>query len=97
MAIFVDGILVSDTLHNMTSQQFKQAFQIADNFDIDLTGVDNNNHFGFGLSTFKPIYTTIAAVAKTIRYQGLCFNGNWDMEAVNEIARFGKTKFIIID
>lgn len=81
----------------MTLKQFRAAFAIAKDFSVDLSDVDNSNHFGFGLSTFKPVYTTLNAVAKTIRWQALCFNGQWDATLLDEVSRFGRKNFLILD
>jgi hypothetical protein len=80
----------------MTKNEAKKAFEIANDFTIDLTKEDDSNHFGFGLPDFKPVYTTVKAVARTMRWQGCLFNGTWDMNAINEVIHFGRKNFMII-
>jgi len=53
--------------------------------------------YGFGLPHFKPVHTTIEAVAKVIRWQARQFNGQWDHPALDEVARIGRKKFLIVD
>ena len=80
----------------MTLQQFQQAFDIAKNFNRDLSNVDDSILFGYGLPDFKPVHTTLEAVAKTIRWQALQFNGQWDAEALNEVAEAGRRNFLVL-
>lgn len=79
----------------MTKKQADAAFKIA-NSNVDLAQVDESNLFGCGLSSFKPTYTTLDAVAKLMRWQGQKFNGQWDMEAINEVVSIGRKKFLIL-
>jgi hypothetical protein len=83
--------------HVMTLAQFRKAFAIADDKSIDLSNVDDNTLFGFGLASFKPVPTTLSAVAKVIRHQALQFNGQWDAEALVELTPLARRKFIILD
>jgi len=79
----------------MTKDEFRQAMEIAKS-GKDLTNVDDSNLFGFGLRDFKPVATSLDAVAKTIRWQSFRFDGSVDMEAVNEILTFGRKNFMIV-
>lgn len=81
----------------MTLAQFQKAFQAAQNPTLDLTATDDSMLYGFGLPHFKPVHTTIAAVAKVIRWQARQFNGQWDHPALDEVARIGRKKFLIVD
>lgn len=80
----------------MTLTQFQKAFAIA-NSNVDLSNVDDSILFGYGLPTFKPVHTTLEAVAKTIRWQALQFNGQWNAEALNEVAEHGRKNFLILN
>lgn len=80
----------------MTLAQFQKAFAIA-NSNVDLSNVDDSILFGYGLPTFKPVHTTLEAVAKTIRWQALQFNGQWNAEALNEVAEHGRKNFLILN
>jgi hypothetical protein len=83
-------------LPTMTLQQFQAAFAIAKDFKRDLSDVDNSILFGYGLPHFTPVHTTLEAVAKTIRWQALQMNGEWDSEALNEVASLGRKNFLIL-
>lgn len=80
----------------MTLAQFQKAFAIA-NSNVDLSNVDDSILFGYGLPTFKPVHTTLEAVAKTIRWQALQFNGQWNAEALNEVAELGRKNFLVLN
>jgi len=80
----------------MTLSQFQAAFAIAKDSDRDLSNVDDSILFGCGLSSFKPVHTTLEAVAKLIRWQAYQFNGEWDAEALNEVAVLGRKNFLIL-
>ena len=80
----------------MTLTQFQSAFAIAKDFDRDLSNVDDSILFGCGLLSFEPVHTTLDAVAKLIRYQALQFNGEWDAEALNEVAMLGRKNFLVL-
>ena len=80
----------------MTLTQFQCAFAIAKDIDRDLSNVDDSILFGCGLRSFAPVHTTLEAVAKLIRWQALQFNGEWDAEALNEVAMIGKKNFLVL-
>ena len=79
----------------MTKAEFNRAFAIAQS-DADLSNVDDEHLFGFGLPDFKKVVTTLRAVAKTIRWQAGQFNGEWNNEALQEIREFGRKRFEVI-
>ena len=81
----------------MTLAQFQKAFAIANDASIDLSNVDDSILFGCGLAVFEPVYTTLEAVAKLIRWQAMQFNGEWDAEALNEVATIGRKKFMVLN
>ena len=80
----------------MNAAQFKKAFSLADS-DRCLDNVDDTHLFGYGLPDFKPVFTTIEAVAKVIRWQARYLNGKWDQNELNEIARLGRKRFLILN
>ncbi len=51
---------------------------------------------GYGLKDFKPVHVSIWQVSRLIRWQCLQFNGEFDMEAVDELMNIGRKKFLII-
>ena len=71
--------------------------QAGQNPTLDLSATDDSMLYGFGLPHFEPVHTTIAAVAKVIRWQARQFNGQWDHPALDEVARIGRKKFLIVD
>jgi hypothetical protein len=79
----------------MTKVELSKAFEIAKS-GVELE--DTLHLFdGFGLKDFQPVYCTLKDVAKLIRWQCQYMFGNgWDMDAFQEIAHFGKKKFIIV-
>jgi hypothetical protein len=81
----------------MTLVQFQKAFAIANDVSIDLSNVDDSSLFGCGLPRFKPVHTTLEAVAKMIRWQAMQFNGQWNAEALNEVAEVGRKNFLILN
>lgn len=81
----------------MTLAQFQVAIKAAQNPTLDLTATDDSMLFGYGLPEFKPVHTTIAAVAKVIRWQARQFNGQWDMVELDALAKLARRKFIIVD
>jgi hypothetical protein len=80
----------------MTLSEFKSAFAIAKDLKRDLSDVDDSNLFGYGLSSFHPVHTTLEAVAKTIRWQALQWNGQWDAEQLDQVAKLGRKNFIVL-
>jgi hypothetical protein len=78
----------------MTKDQFSQAFFLAKSdrhFAEDPTALFN----GFGLPGFQPVTVTIEAVAALIRWQAFEIFGGIDHEALNEVAKAGRRKFLI--
>jgi len=80
----------------MTAQQFKQACRIAMS-DVDLGSQDIDVFWGFGLPDFKQVFVTLAQVARLIRCQCQYMSGGWDSEALQEIQRYGRNRFAVID
>lgn len=80
----------------MTRNEFKQAFALA-NSDAELSASAAGIFDGFGLPNFSPVHVTIAHVAELIRWQAKYLNGEWDAEALQEIADLGRKRFLILD
>ena len=85
------------SLEYLSLAQFQKAFAIANDASIDLSNVDDSILFGCGLLQFEPVYTTLEAVAKLIRWQAMQFNGEWNAEALNEVTTIGRKKFMILN
>ena len=79
----------------MITLEFAEAFEIAKS-DEDLSAIDDTPLYGCALRNFKPVHTTLRAVAKLIRWQALKLNGDWDMTEIDDLANIGRTKFLII-
>ena len=79
----------------MNNAQFKEACAIAFS-DEDLSQVNDDILFGFGLPEFKPIVTNLRTVAKTIRWQSQQLNGEIDNEALNQCKTLMRHKVSII-
>ena len=81
----------------MKKMELEQAWTMANDESIDLSGESMVLFEGFGLPGFKPVYVTIKQLAKLIRWQCQYINGGWDLEELNSITRFGKRHFMILN
>ena len=84
----------------MTSEQFKQAANIALNHpEIDLENEDTHDFNGYGVSWFQVIKCTIREVAALIRYQCVYLPQFREFMNIEEelkvLAAVSKTKFQI--
>jgi hypothetical protein len=66
----------------MTRSEFSRAVTIAES-EADLTNGEIGHLFGCALPNFKPVVSTLRAVAKLLR-DHIQFNGEWDQEGLNE-------------
>lgn len=80
----------------MTLNEFKAAFALAKDTSLDFSGVDNSNMLGYGLPDFKPVHVTLEAVAKEIRWNAYQFDGTWNADALEEVAKLGRRNFIVL-
>ena len=78
----------------MTTQQFRAAFQAYERGDLTM---DNLHIFdGFGLPDFEPVTCRIEDVAGLIAWQCSYINSDGiDVDALNEIRKFGRKRFLI--
>ena len=79
----------------MNKFEYSAALHIAQSKD-DLSIEDTDVFFGLGLGGFVPVHVTLRQVARLMRWQALQLNGQWDGEALNEIAIHGRRNFIIV-
>lgn len=81
----------------MTKPEFCKAFEIA-NSDIELneTNASIVPFDGFGLTSFEPVWVTLKQVARLIRWQCWMWDGGVDHEALNEIGKYGRKRFLIV-
>jgi hypothetical protein len=68
----------------MTRQEISHAVEIAKS-DKDLTGVSQDHLFGCGLSDFKPVVSSIDAVAVFLRWQCCLLTGGFDETELNNL------------
>jgi hypothetical protein len=81
----------------MTKHQLSEALTIArSDADLSERGINTGPFWGFGLPDFVPTFCTIESLAALIRWQCVYLNGGIDTEALNEIARIGRHKFIVV-
>lgn len=80
----------------MTAKQFSQSVKLVES-GADLSKYDYDNLIGCGLLDFKPVHTTIEAVARLVQYQARNFNGTWDALELDNMAKIAKGKFLIVN
>ena len=69
----------------MTTLQVNKAMQIAQDMTVSLESIDDSPLIGCGTSGFLPVYVTLTAVAKFLRWQTIMFNGEVDMQELNNL------------
>lgn len=82
----------------MTKEQFSEALKIARS-PRSLEAVDDTHLYGCGLPDFRPVYTTLDAVAKMIRWQccGLFSNDTIvDAQELDNMARIARRMFLVV-
>lgn len=80
----------------MRKAELSEALKLAQS-DADLSKVDDSVLDGLYLRSFPaPVTTTIQVVAKMLRWHVICLNGQVDAEALDEFARVGKPKIIVV-
>jgi hypothetical protein len=79
----------------MTNAEFKNAFEIA-NSNADLSGIDTEILFGYGLPEFAPVAATVETVAAVIRWECLMLNGEFDSLALDNLHRIFRRKVTVI-
>jgi hypothetical protein len=88
----------------MTKQEFQRAYAIAVDFDQSMLGVDISHFDKFAMPDFKPVHTTTVQLAALIRWQAVNIGHGKDepgpgidAQALNEIRKAGRRKFIVVD
>ncbi len=84
---------------SMTTKQLAQAVELAVDSNLSLQSEWDQLHIfdGFGLFNFKQVTVTLKQLAALVRWQCLYLPGGIDAEALDEIAKAGKTKFMVLD
>ena len=80
----------------MTKNEFSKSVKLVES-GADLSKYDYDNLYGCGLPDFKPVHTTIEAVAKLVQYQARTFAGTWDAQELDNMAKIAKQKFLIVN
>lgn len=79
----------------MTKEELKQAVTIAKSSIVLNRDISIFN--GFALRDFKPLVVTIDDIAALVRWQAVCIlTGELDTEALNEIAQYGRNRFLVV-
>jgi hypothetical protein len=79
----------------MTTQQLSAALELAQS-DADLSRESIGHFDGYGLNGFEPVLCTVQQVARLVRWQCIQLNGATDADALNELAQFGRRRFIVV-
>jgi hypothetical protein len=79
----------------MTAAEFKNAAEIAKS-NADLSGIDTEILFGYGLPEFVPVAATVETVAAVIRWDCLMLNGEFDSLALDNLHRIFRRKVTVI-
>ena len=81
----------------MTKKEFDAAVTIAKDGPSLAHELDNMDTLfdGFALASFEAVTCTLDQVAMLIRWQCHQLNGQWDMEAMNEIRTHGRKRFMV--
>jgi hypothetical protein len=81
----------------MTKTEFSKALKIAkSNEEIDPKQEPIDVFDGFALKGFVPVYVTLKQVARLIRWQAICMDGSIDSDNLQEVASFGRRRFLIV-
>jgi len=81
----------------MDKEQLSKALEISkDRAGIDFAKTNLHLFDGFGLNDFKPIVVRLEDVADLIRWQCSQLDGGFNLDNLHEIAKFGKTRFIVL-
>jgi uncharacterized protein with von Willebrand factor type A (vWA) domain len=78
----------------MTKGELTLAVSLAKNGTYNQVDIDIFD--GYGLEGFEPVHCTLDAVARLINWQCVRFDGSFDSEELDTIARVGKRKFLIL-
>jgi len=79
----------------MTKQELSRALEIARS-KTQLSHINTSIFDGCALQDFKPIHVTIDALAAFLRYQVVCFDGSIDQQELNDIASYGRQRFMVV-
>lgn len=79
----------------MNRAEITQALQIAKSNE-DLQNVDDTVLNGCALPNFKPVIVTLRTVARFLRWQVICLNGEVDTKELNNLSWILKNRVQIV-
>lgn len=80
----------------MNAVEYKRAFLLAQDADVDLSDESLDIFDGYGLRDFDPVVATVRQVARLMRYQALQFNGDWVNEELTQIKEIFRKKVTMV-
>jgi len=80
----------------MNAQQLRNAMALA-RIGQTVAPDDLDVFNGFALPDYQPVTVTTRHIAGLLRWQCFQFNGGIDVHALDEIRRFGRRRFIVVD
>jgi hypothetical protein len=79
----------------MTNAQFTNAIEIAKG-NADLSAIDTEILFGYGLRNFAPVAATLETVAAVIRWECVMLNGEFDSIALDNLHQIFRRKVTVV-
>jgi hypothetical protein len=79
----------------MTNAQFTNAIEIAKG-NADLSRIDTQILFGYGLRNFAPVAATLETVAAVIRWECVMLNGEFDSIALDNLHQIFRRKVTVV-
>jgi hypothetical protein len=79
----------------MTNAQFTNAIEIAKG-NADLSAIDTEILFGYGLRNFAPVAATMETVAAVIRWECVMLNGEFDSIALDNLHQIFRRKVTVV-
>jgi hypothetical protein len=79
----------------MTNAQLTNAIEIAKG-NADLSAIDTEILFGYGLRNFAPVAATLETVAAVIRWECVMLNGEFDSIALDNLHQIFRRKVTVV-
>jgi hypothetical protein len=81
----------------MRKAELSQALEIAkSDTELDEKNASIVPFDGFGLEGFDPVFVTLEQIARLIRWQCFVMDGSIDDNNFQEIAHYGKKRFMVV-
>lgn len=84
----------------MTKAQLAKALELArtpTSPAVALGWGDVDMFSGFALPGFGPVTCTLEQLAALLQWQAVRFDGSVDAEALAEVAKYGKARFVVLE